>query len=95
HIEILCVTNEVHSDISFHGQIIQLDKLKYKENRTNISKINSPRNLAYVIYTSGSTGNPKGVMIEQNSVNNLVNGLNDVIYKRFNTNVNVALLAPF
>ncbi|QQP77975.1 amino acid adenylation domain-containing protein [Bacillus sp. TK-2] len=95
HIEILCVTNEVHSDISFHGQIIQLDKLEYKENRANISKLNSPRNLAYVIYTSGSTGNPKGVMIEQNSVNNLVNGLNDVIYKRFNTNVNVALLAPF
>ncbi|PEU19965.1 non-ribosomal peptide synthetase, partial [Bacillus wiedmannii] len=95
HVDILCVTNDAYSDMPFKGHIIQLDKLNYRDNRSNISKINNPRNLAYVIYTSGSTGKPKGVMIEQNSVNNLVNGLNDVIYKNFNTNVNVVLLAPF
>ena len=32
------------------------------------------RNLAYVIYTSGTTGEPKGVMIEQGSLCNLVRG---------------------
>ncbi|CAM1358757.1 non-ribosomal peptide synthase/polyketide synthase [Tenacibaculum xiamenense] len=32
----------------------------------------SPSDLAYVIYTSGSTGNPKGVMIENKSVINLI-----------------------
>ncbi len=31
-----------------------------------------PQDLAYVIYTSGTTGNPKGVMIEHQSVTNIL-----------------------
>ncbi|WP_287815432.1 AMP-binding protein, partial [Pseudomonas sp.] len=32
----------------------------------------TPTHLAYVIYTSGSTGQPKGVMVEHHTLNNLV-----------------------
>ena len=32
----------------------------------------TPAHLAYVIYTSGSTGEPKGVMVEHHTVENLV-----------------------
>ncbi|WWB88062.1 amino acid adenylation domain-containing protein [Priestia aryabhattai] len=49
--------------------------------------LSSPNSLAYVIYTSGTTGNPKGVMIEQSSVVNLV--LNSKILE-INENNNVA-----
>ncbi|UCH96789.1 MAG: AMP-binding protein, partial [Candidatus Aminicenantes bacterium] len=32
----------------------------------------TPLNLAYIIYTSGSTGNPKGVLVDQQSVINIL-----------------------
>ncbi|PHM65631.1 Amino acid adenylation [Xenorhabdus stockiae] len=37
----------------------------------NPAQINSASDLAYIIYTSGTTGQPKGVMVEHTSVNNL------------------------
>ena len=51
--------------------------------------------LSYIIYTSGSTGRPKGVMIEHSSLHNLVIGLKQRIYHRYNQGLKVALLAPF
>jgi len=37
-------------------------------------------NLAYIIYTSGTSGRPKGVAIAQQSVVNLLHGLNRTVY---------------
>ncbi|MGV6831722.1 MAG: amino acid adenylation domain-containing protein [bacterium] len=39
---------------------------------TSINHRLNPESLAYVMYTSGTTGNPKGVMIKDNAVVNLI-----------------------
>lgn len=54
-----------------------------------------PDHLAYVIYTSGSTGEPKGVMIEQRSVANLVGAMNRELYARYARPLNVALITTY
>lgn len=41
----------------------------------NVHQNITPKNLAYMIYTSGTTGNPKGVLIEQRNLINLVDWL--------------------
>ncbi|SHJ91538.1 amino acid adenylation domain-containing protein [Clostridium cavendishii DSM 21758] len=48
------------------------DENLYKYKNDNLNKVSNGSNLAYVIYTSGTTGNPKGVMIEHNSIINYV-----------------------
>jgi len=65
------------------------------EESSNVSILNKPNDLAYVIYTSGTTGKPKGVMIEQRNVINLVYGLRDRVYGEYASVLNVALLSPY
>ncbi|CAM3876778.1 Linear gramicidin synthase subunit B [Pseudomonas reidholzensis] len=52
---------------------IELDRFDWQA-AGSVSAITcqAPHNLAYVIYTSGSTGQPKGVMVEHQSLANLV-----------------------
>jgi len=64
---------------SYVGEIINLDKVSNEEERVSLEKKvrrSCARPLAYMIYTSGSTGNPKGVLIDQASVINLVKNTN-------------------
>lgn len=54
----------------------------------------SPDSAVYMIYTSGTTGKPKGVVIPQEGLLNLFNGLNTMVYGKANP-LNIALLASF
>ena len=54
-------------------RVLDLDRLALgAESKDNFISLATGQNLAYVIYTSGSTGQPKGVLVEQHSVSNLV-----------------------
>ncbi|MBP1312458.1 amino acid adenylation domain-containing protein, partial [Paenibacillus sp. 1182] len=65
------------------------------QDASNLIPIAGPHNLAYMIYTSGTTGQPKGVMIEQSSVSNLVDALWKRVYSRYEQPLHVAWLSAF
>jgi amino acid adenylation domain-containing protein len=48
------------------------DETLYEKEGSNIDKISASDDLAYVIYTSGTTGNPKGVLIEHESISKTI-----------------------
>jgi amino acid adenylation domain-containing protein len=55
------------------ARLMTLDDEPYKEESSkNLNVYSTPQDLAYVIYTSGTTGKPKGVMVTQQSLNNLM-----------------------
>ncbi|MCH7324060.1 amino acid adenylation domain-containing protein, partial [Solibacillus sp. MA9] len=74
--QILLSETSLLGKVKFKGYILDLYNSDFQcgESR-NPEKINSFKDLAYVIYTSGSTGMPKGVMIEQQQVNNFIHGI--------------------
>ncbi|MDP1513423.1 amino acid adenylation domain-containing protein, partial [Paenibacillus ottowii] len=65
------------------------------QDASNLIPVAGLHNLAYMIYTSGTTGQPKGVMIEQASVSNLVDALYERVYSRYDQPLRIAWLSAF
>ncbi len=58
------------------------DPFSFHPDSSALDNINKPTDLAYILYTSGTTGNPKGSMIQQNSVVRLVKNTNFITYRQ-------------
>ncbi|CAM4457490.1 non-ribosomal peptide synthetase [Paenibacillus endophyticus] len=67
--KVVCMQEEWRETVSFEGETILLTgSVAANERISNPGNINEAGDLMYVIYTSGSTGQPKGVMVEHQSL---------------------------
>ncbi len=72
----------------FAGMMVDLnDPHYYRGDGSNLGSQNHPGNLLYLIYTSGTTGRPKGAMLEQGNLLNLI----DFEYHQTNLRFNKVL----
>nr|WP_233426242.1 non-ribosomal peptide synthetase [Paenibacillus massiliensis] len=99
---VVITSSSVHSEVRLPAtvQAIVIDDedvraLMAEQEVHNLTSTVDLHNLAYIIYTSGTTGQPKGVLIEQGSVNHLVDALADRVYSRYDRPLQVAWLSAY
>ncbi len=97
HSSFLLTNDQYLEQYTAYLPVQKIDSLEIKDQKmTNLSIDLSSDDLAYCIFTSGSSGKPKGVMMNQRSVVNLVKGLEEFVYKTYgDKKIRVALLASF
>ncbi|TPG89204.1 amino acid adenylation domain-containing protein [Brevibacillus laterosporus] len=83
--KLLLLQSHLRERVSFAGTLVVLDDTHATvEDGSNLEPIVCPNNLIYILYTSGTTGQPKGVMIEHQSVVNIVCWFSDKFFERMN-----------
>lgn len=86
----IVISSPAYSDRSSGVDIIALNELGMDQfNGENLEKVSRPDSLLYLIYTSGTTGRPKGVMLEQRNLVNLIR------YQYMQTNIDFSVVLQF
>ena len=75
--------------------ILWYDRLEEMDDLEGYSHEGDSGDAAYVIYTSGTSGKPKGVVVEHRNVVNFIHGLNDTVYRRYESPLRLALVSSF
>lgn len=76
-----CITEQLHTELLPDGmQRIFFTENSYEHYATsNLMLPVAAKQLAYILFTSGSTGAPKGVLIEQESLINVIDSIGEEI----------------
>lgn len=71
--KMLLTQKNINLDFHYSGELLELDDQSlYEGDSCNLDIPVNKDNLVYVIYTSGTTGNPKGVLIQHESLTNYI-----------------------